>query len=84
MKLFGFGCEYMLVDKSRNQFKIVVLGLAKPLNAACCGLCEQDMEDGEKEKVLSKKVGKALAKAEREQEQALAAAFYREFWPENV
>lgn len=44
----------------------------------------RETEDGEKEKVLSKKARKALAKAEREQEHALAAAFYREFWPENV
>lgn len=44
----------------------------------------QETEDVEKEKVLSKKARKALAKAEREREHALAAAFYREFWPENV
>jgi hypothetical protein len=44
----------------------------------------QETEDVEKEKVLSKKARKALAKAEHEREHALAAAFYREFWPENV
>jgi len=44
----------------------------------------QETEDVEKEKVLSKKARKALAKAERAREHALAAAFYREFWPENV
>jgi hypothetical protein len=54
------------------------------LMVVSCGCFEQETEDGEKEKVLSKKARKALAKAEREQEQALAAAFYREFWPENV
>ncbi|KAG0610630.1 hypothetical protein M758_7G079700 [Ceratodon purpureus] len=44
----------------------------------------KDTEGGEKKKVLTKKARKALAKAEREREQAVAAAFYREFWPENV
>lgn len=44
----------------------------------------RETESVEKEKVLSKKARKALAKAEREREHALAAAFYREFWPENV
>ncbi|KAG0566743.1 hypothetical protein KC19_7G084500 [Ceratodon purpureus] len=44
----------------------------------------KETEGGEKKKVLTKKARKALAKAEREREQAVAAAFYREFWPENV
>jgi hypothetical protein len=44
----------------------------------------RETEDVKKEKVLSKKARKALAQAEREREHALASAFYREFWPENV
>ena len=81
----GLSCKYvsylldeLIISEHGSGFGVHVLSVV------FCEFYEQETEGGEKKKVLTKKARKALAKAEREREQAVAAAFYREFWPENV